>query len=218
MALVLGSFSLSRPELTGLTGAAVAFVIGWLVLKQQFFRVPFRDWRALGLWLLVIALDVGAYALAAGGYVWGHGVPHARASTFIGAIFLGAAVPLALRSPVRESAVRGRNRQVGVTWIYDWLKALFEDPLDGRIAVLRRSEERDWEKKLNDAGWTSEGLIGELKQHLDHLQRRSEADRKTILSKANQAKKTLGLLGVVVVITEARCTALFSGLKDENAK
>lgn len=206
----------------GLAGAGAAFAIGWLSLSQRFFRQPFWDIRALGLWLLVIALDVGAFFLAAGGYVWGHGVPHTQASTLIGTIFLGAAVPLALRSPIRESAVRGRTRQVGVTWVYDWLRALLEDPLDGRLAVLRRKEERTRAEELMNAGWTADGLIAVLKGHLDLLQRRTPAERRKVLLSAKQAAQNLSppddLRGVIVVITEARCTALFGGLKDETPK
>jgi hypothetical protein len=198
-------------------GAIAAVAIGWISLRQRFYRQPFGDWGAVGLWLLVIALDVAAFLLAAGGYIASKGLPHQHPTTIINWILAGLAVPLAVRSPIRETTVRGTTRSVGVTFVYDWLRAVIEDPLDGKLAELRRQQEKKLAGELMKAGWTANGLLEELKDHLDHLQRRSAGERAKILAAAKNATRNLtppdNLRGIIVAVQEARCGGFLAGLR-----
>lgn len=200
-----------------LAGAAAAALIAWVTLSQSFYRQPFGDRGALGLWLLAIGLDVGVYLAVVGGYAALGGVPRQHSAAIAGSILAGISVPLALRSPIRTATIRGTTRSVGITYAYDYLRAVVEDPLDGKLAELRRVEERRLAERLQASGWTAAGLLAELEDHLDHLQRRSEAERATILATATKAAQNLespkDLRGIIVTVRKARCSG-FLKLKD----
>jgi len=199
-------------------GSLAAAVIAWLSLRQRFYRQPFGDWRAVGLWFLVVGLDLSIFLLTAGGYVAKNGAPHHHVTTVIGWVLAGIAAPLAIRSPVRETTVRGTTRPVGVTFVYDWLRATMEDPLDGRLAELRRREEKSRALSLMDAGWSADGMLKELQDHLSHLQRRSPTERARVLATAKTAARNLqspdDLRGIIVAVETARCGSFLNGLKN----
>src|SRR6266540_634172 len=138
-----------------------AALIAWVTLSQRFYRQPFGDRGAIWLWLLAVGLDVVVYLAVVGGYAAVGGAPRAHTATFVGSILAGVTVPLALRSPIRSATVRGTPRSVGVTYVYDYLRAVVEDPLDGKLADLRRQEERQLAVQLAAQGWTAKGLLEE---------------------------------------------------------
>jgi hypothetical protein len=197
-------------------GAVAAGVVSWLYLAQRFYRQPFWDWGAVGLWLLLIALDIALLLLTAAGYVAGRGTPSHNLGTVVGWIVAGVTIPLAVRSPVRETTLRGSTRPVGITYAYDWLRAVMEDPLDGRLAESRRSQEKQVARALSDRGWTAVGVLSELEDHLNHLQRRSPSERARVLASAKKASQNLpapdDLRGIIVAVETARCGSFVAGL------
>jgi hypothetical protein len=174
------------------------------------------DRRAVGLWISLVLVDVAVLLLAAGGYIARNGLAKQHFGSVVGWMIAGVITPLAVRSPIRDATVRGTTRPVGITFVYDWLRALLEDPLDGRLAELRRRREKQRARELMEAGWTAAGVIGELKDHLDHLQRRSPTERARVLASASKATANLeppdDLRGIIVVVEAARCGGFLSGL------
>lgn len=192
-----------------LAGALAAAVIAWISLSQRFYGQPFGDWGAVGYWLLAIALDVAAYVVVAGGYAAIGGTPKQDSATVVGSIIAGVTVPLAIRSPIRTATLRGVTRSVGVTYVYDYLRAVVEDPLDSKLADLRRGRNSRLAQKLAEQGWTDDGLLAELADHLNYRRRLSNAEREKILTKATKAAKNLespdDIRGIVIIVQENRC-------------
>jgi hypothetical protein len=198
-------------------GALAAGIVSWVYLAQRFYRQPFGDWGAVGLWVLLVLLDICVLFLAAGGYAVGKGLPSHDATSVAGWIVAGVGLPLTVRSPLRSTRLRGSERQVGVTYVYDWLRATLEDPLDARLADLRRIRERQLAQALAKQGWTAAGVLAELQEHLNYLQRRSLAERGRVMAAARAASKNLppeeAVLGIVVAVEKARGGRFLAGLK-----
>jgi hypothetical protein len=122
---------------------------------------------------------MAALALVAGGYAKLGDVDLSQSGGVVAWLIAGAVVPLAIRSPVRTTNLRGRERQVGATFIYDWVRVRLEDPLDARMSEVERSDIRDRTDKIQARGWTFEQVRREFVDHLDH-RKMSQDDRLAI--------------------------------------
>jgi hypothetical protein len=175
-----------------LIGAAVAACISSIAIRAALGRHPFGDRRAraLLLWLSVVGVDVAAFALFAGGYAAVEGVAPLRSASLVGWALAGAAVPLALRSPIREAEVAGTTRGVGITYVYDWVRAQLEVRLDGRLTELRRRDDRTAVQRLRANGVDFEALKGDIVEHFDEAQRLS-ADARIRIAAAIDTAATI---------------------------
>jgi hypothetical protein len=202
-----------------LVGSIVAAAISAVSLLNRFRRHPFGDRRAraLLLWLSVMGVDIGAFAFFAAGYSVIEGVAPLDPSSVVGWLLAGAAVPLALRSPIRETEVAGTQRAVGITYIYDWVRAQLEVRLDGRLTELRRSDERAAVDRLVAKGLGFEQFKAELIDHFDQAQRLSAEARIGIaaaIEKASTLDPPSNLRGLVRIARENQAGALIERLTD----
>lgn len=203
-----------------IAGVLVAVLISNLSLHSGFRRRPFGDRRAkaLFLWITVVLVDVGAFAAFAAGYGVVEGLEDPDLSGIVGWVLAGAAVPLALRSPVREAEIGGTKRPVGLTYVYDWIRAQFEIPLDARLTELRRSDERATAERLANKGYSFDQVKAELEEHLDQAQRFSDEDKvglKNKIASVETLAPPKNLRGLVKIAQEARAGALIERLLEE---
>lgn len=138
-------------------------------------RHPFRDKRSKAVcWWCVIAIIDGLVSLAVlAGLTASNVVSKVPSGSppFVLGIVVGILGPLALRSPVRKSEVKGQESPVGITYVYDIVRLYSIYALDERMTRLKRRDVSDMRRKWAALGVTAEIVAGEIQAHLkDHDQ------------------------------------------------
>lgn len=211
-----------------LAAMATAFLMTSFILARQNERHPFGDsrFRAIWWWLGILILDV-LVALIVVFAAFGHKKISGLTQTFpdlhgtpaaIRGAVVGVLAPLAVRSPVRTTSIRGRKEPIGFTYVYDLIRVPMEQRLDERITRLRRGDREKVMSALTSQGWDPPSLRGSIELHVDDLRLPAPEDRirirtslKSAMTLPEEPKQMLAL--VKVMLAEH-----FTGLVDECKK
>jgi hypothetical protein len=100
---------------------------------------------------------------------------------------VGLTGPLALRSPVRKSEVKGRESPMGITYLYDVARLYSLYALDERMTRLRRRDVSEMRQNWITLGWTSEVVAEEVSGHLQDYSRLDDALKSRITEEVGNA-------------------------------
>ena len=155
-------------------------------------RLPYgnNSLRAIGWWLLILALDGLVAVGATRGIVPIADMGTVNASGAARAVLVGVLAPLALRSPIRKASVAGSPEPVGVTYVYDVVRIRLEWALDERMTRLRRVDSKTAIKALADKGWTGRTLGPEIIRHVKS-RRKMEPDSVSAIIQSVYSSQTL---------------------------
>lgn len=164
-------------------GASTIVTSVELALRNQ--RHPFNDrrWKAVGWWIVVVAIDalVGFSILfgLVNTSVISPNLPHG-ASAWGSGVVIGFLGPLALRSPVRKSKLKDTEVPVGITYVYDAARLFSLYALDERMVRLKRKDVSRTRESWKTAGHKPFELVEELRVHVEEHERIDDDARQRI--------------------------------------
>lgn len=201
------------------TAAIAALLATSFFLGNKHGRHPLGDEKrkALWWWLGLIALDVLAAELIVTGAIGLSGGPDDWSGALRGAA-VGILGPLSLRSPVRETPIRGRPEPIGFTYVYDRARIWLDDGLDERITRLRRADRQALEQEVQQQGWSDVPLLGLVNKHLTDVKRLrgvpAEQERiRTGMHKAFTLPEGGRLPALIKIVLDERFSGVIDDLK-----
>ncbi|MFJ9780651.1 hypothetical protein ACIRSS_13775 [Amycolatopsis sp. NPDC101161] len=107
-------------------------------------------------------------------------VTKGNVSEIVAGLAVGLLGPLALRSPVKRSEVKGKSVSVGFTYLYDVARLNAVFALDERMVRLRRQDLNVIRGRWMAAGLLPAGIAEEVVRHAKEMPSIDEADKKRI--------------------------------------
>jgi hypothetical protein len=198
--------------------AVCAAVVTSVQLAFRHQRSPLgrRRWRALGWWMLLIAIDavVGIVAVKLASETGHH-----SAGDFAGWITIGVLAPLGLRSPVwRKRLIANREVEPGLTVVYDATRTWCAVGLDDQMGEIRRRHRDHRVQQVVGQGWHDGEILAAIEGHLDQFKDTPAAEVRRIRETAYLAltgDDDTHVTGLVQALISSRLTALLKRMCTE---
>ncbi|GAA5162077.1 hypothetical protein GCM10023321_47120 [Pseudonocardia eucalypti] len=211
--------------MTYLIAVISSLIVTNIELSLRGRRAPFGDvkLKAFWWWSTVVILDCGISVAVVAGLVQAKtaetGVVASNDPWVLG-LMIGTFAPLALRSPIRETPVRGQNAKVGLTYYYDVWRLYCLYALDERFTRLFRKEVRETRTLWMANGVHSRFILAELEAQLENHLTISEETKSETLHHANAAltlpDEELKMEALIKVLKDGRFSAVLDNLDSAN--